>query len=274
MATRWGNREERLQDARDKYHDVMTTPAPDPTCVYYDAGVVGFVFGEMWSRSGLTRRDRRWITLTCVGASDTLVPIQTHVYAALNSGDCTLEEMQEFNLHYATQMGWPKAQIIDQTIGTAVARIAQERGTELPQVEIVRWTDPGDEAERRARGRAAYEDIMLAPAPEPETVFRGLGYLDYLYGEIWTRPVLTRKERRIISICSAAVADADRDAAAHAYAALKSGDLTFDEIQELVLHYAVYLGWLSGSKLDDTVVTAWERVQSEGSPAQVQDSSL
>lgn len=267
MTSRWSNRDERRTEAQAKYLEVMTTPGPPPTKVYYEAGVIGFVFGEMWTRGGLTRRERRWITLTCVGAADTFVPIQQHFYAALNSGDCTLEELQEFNLHYATQLGWPKASIIDQMISEAAERVASAHGTEVPSFAIVPWTEPGDAAERRARGRAAYEEIMLAPAPDTETVFRGLGYLDYLYGEIWTRPVLNRKERRIISMCSAAVTDNDRDAAAHAYAALKSGDLTFEEMQELVLHYAVYLGWLSGAKLDDTVVAAWERVQSEGGPA-------
>ena len=58
-------RDERLQAARANYEEVMTYPGPEPTKPYYEAGVVGFVFGEMWSRPGLNRRDRRWITLTC-----------------------------------------------------------------------------------------------------------------------------------------------------------------------------------------------------------------
>ena len=50
---------------------------------------------------------------------------------------------------------------------------------------------------------------------------------------------------------------------AHAYAALKSGDLSFEELQEVVLHFATYEGWLRGAWLDDTVVAAWARVQTE-----------
>ena len=46
-----------------------------------------FVFGQVWPRPGLSRRDRRWITLTCVAAADAPQPIDDHVYAALNSGD-------------------------------------------------------------------------------------------------------------------------------------------------------------------------------------------
>src|SRR2546426_5605896 len=113
----WGSAEERRADAQREFHSVMTTPGPSqPTHAYYDAGVVGFVFGEMWPRPRLSRRDRRWVTLTCVGAAGAPIPIQTHVFAAINSRDCTLEELQEFNLHFATQLGWPKGQLIDQYI--------------------------------------------------------------------------------------------------------------------------------------------------------------
>jgi 4-carboxymuconolactone decarboxylase len=102
---------------------------------------------------------------------------------------------------------------------------------------------------------------MLAPPPEAQTIFRGLAFFDYLYGEIWTRPTLSRRERRIISLCCAASVDHDTDA--HAYAALKSGDLSFEELQEVLLHFATYEGWLRGARLDDTVVAAWARVQTE-----------
>jgi 4-carboxymuconolactone decarboxylase len=252
-------RDERTRAAQACYREVMTYPGPEPTKPYYDAGVVGFVFGEMWPRPALTRRDRRWVTLACVGAAGAPVPIQTHVFAAINSRDCTLVELLEFNLHFATQMGWPKGQLIDQYIGEAWASIAPTRGEEVVDAEFSRRTEPTAADERRSRGQSAYAEIMLAPPPHAETLFRGLGYLDYLYGEIWTRPILSRRERRIISICCAGFVD--HDVQAHLYAALKSGDLTFEELQEIVLHYAVYVGWLRGAKLDDQLLAAWHRVQ-------------
>jgi 4-carboxymuconolactone decarboxylase len=260
-ATRHTDRDDRTAAAQAEYHEVMTYPGPDPTRPYYDAGVVGFVFGEMWPRPGLSRRDRRWVTLSCVAAAGAVIPIQTHVFAAINSRDCTLQEIQEFNLHLATQLGWPSGQVVDQYISEAWARIAPERGEEPVDAEFPRWTEPTSGTERRRRGREAYEEIMLAPPPEAQTIFRGLAFFDYLYGEIWTRPTLSRRERRIISLCCAASVDHDTDA--HAYAALKSGDLSFEELQEVVLHFATYEGWLRGARLDDTVVAAWARVQTE-----------
>jgi 4-carboxymuconolactone decarboxylase len=50
----------------------------------------------------------------------------------------------------------------------------------------------------------------------------------------------------------------------HLYAALASGDLTHDELQEIVLHYAVYFGWLPAADLDDALIAAHERVRDEG----------
>ena len=72
---------------------------------------------------------------------------------------------------------------------------------------------------------------------------------------------MSRRERRIISICCAAFVDHDVDA--HLYAALKSGDLTFEELQEIVMHYAVYVGWLLGARLDERLLAALREVRAE-----------
>lgn len=87
----WTDRDERQAAARAEYEHIMTTPSPDPTSAYIDVGVIGFVFGEMWRRGVLTARDRRWITLSCLGSMDSSYPMETHVWAALNSGDINLE---------------------------------------------------------------------------------------------------------------------------------------------------------------------------------------
>ena len=81
--------------------------------------------------------------------------------------------------------------------------------------------------------------------------------LDYLYGEIWSRDQhLTRRDRRLIAIsCSAAIA-IDAETTTQLESALRSGDLTFDELQEVVVHIAVYLGWIVARRLDHLLVEA------------------
>ena len=122
--------EERTATGRRRYREVMVSDAPPPMTPYLERGVVDSVFGELWNRSGLSRRDRRWITLACVGAAAVDVPIQQHVYAALASGDITREEMQEFVLHFAYYNGWPRASALEAAYYQAVARLdAEEPGT-------------------------------------------------------------------------------------------------------------------------------------------------
>lgn len=251
----WTTREERLVVARVEYEHIMTTPSPEPAGAYLEAGVIGYVFGEMWRRGVLTPRDRRWITLACVGTAGATTPIETHVYAALRSGDITYAEFDEFVLHFGTQAGWPKASVL-QMYGIAGAfKISEETGEGPVTPDFEPWAAPTDDRERRERGNAAYESVHGAPPPPAVTPFQGRARLDYLYGEIWSRQkFLTRRDRRIISICCAAAAAIDEEVTEHLRAALALGDLNRDELAELVVHFAVYLGWNLGRRLDDLLI--------------------
>ena len=253
----WGDRDERQAAARAEYERIMTTPSPDPMGAFIESGVIGFVFGEMWRRGVLTARDRRLITLSCVGAAGATTPIETHVWAALNSDDLTYAELDEFVLHFATQLGWPKASDINLHGMMSAFRLAEERGEELAPHDYELWTDPLDDESRRERGEAAYVAVHGVPSPPAATAFRGRSYLDFLYGEIWTRDRhLTRRDRRIVSICCAAFAGVEEEVSEHLRAALSMEELTYEELQELVVHYAVYLGWPLGRRLDDLLVAA------------------
>lgn len=249
--TEFVDRDDRQAKARAEYERIMTTPSPDPSGAYIESGVIGFVFGEMWRRGVLTARDRRFITLSCVGAAGAITPIETHSYAALNSGDLTYAEYDEFVLFFGTQLGWPKASVMTMYGMMAAFKLSDERSEPLEQHEFEPWADPIDDDTRRQRGEAAYLDVHGVPSPPAPTAFTGRGYLDYLYGEIWTRTQhLTRRDRRIVSICCAAAAGIDEEASEHLRAALAQGELTYEELQELVFHFAIYLGWLQGRRLD------------------------
>jgi 4-carboxymuconolactone decarboxylase len=113
----------RTETGHRRYREVMVSEPPPPLTPYLDKGVVDSVFGELWDRPGLSRRDRRWITLTAVGAAAVDEPIQQHVYAALASGDITREEFQEFVLHFAYYAGWPRASALEMAYYRAVERI-------------------------------------------------------------------------------------------------------------------------------------------------------
>ena len=121
---------ERTETGRRRYREVMVSDAPPPVTPYLARGVVDAVFGELWDRGVLSRRDRRLITLACVGAAAVDEPIQQHVYAALASGDISREEFQEIVLHFAYYSGWPRASALEMAYYKAIARIdAETAGT-------------------------------------------------------------------------------------------------------------------------------------------------
>jgi 4-carboxymuconolactone decarboxylase len=63
----------------------------------------------------------------------------------------------------------------------------------------------------------------------------------YAWGEIWSRPGLSRAERSIITLTALATLRQDEELAMHVRGALANG-LTPSQIQEVLLQVAVYAG--------------------------------
>ncbi len=63
----------------------------------------------------------------------------------------------------------------------------------------------------------------------------------YAWGEIWTRPGLSRPERSMITIAMLAALGRDEELALHIRAGLRNG-LRPDDIREVLLQVAVYAG--------------------------------
>ena len=104
-----------------------------------------------------------------------------------------------------------------------------------------------------------------AAPPPPRTAFQGVAELDYLYGEVWSRDEhLTRRDRRLIAISCSAGLGIDAETTDQLESALRSGDLTFEELQEVVVHIAVYLGWIVARRLDHLLVEATTNTGTDG----------
>ncbi|MFF0817207.1 carboxymuconolactone decarboxylase family protein [Rhodococcus sp. NPDC003318] len=103
-------------DRRSIYEKIMaTTKGGGPTSVLAQAGE-DFLFGEVWTRPGLSIRERRLITLSCIAAVGATKPMAAHVAAALDTGDLSREELEEAALQCAAYLGWPLASSLDQAI--------------------------------------------------------------------------------------------------------------------------------------------------------------
>lgn len=106
------------------------------------------------------------------------------------------------------------------------------------------------------RGRAVMAEVMQCPLPqfigEPGT----LGHLaaEQVFGGLWERPELTRRERRLITLTVLAVLGQDQvHAPLHIKAALDSGDLSEAEAREVAVQVAYYAGWPLASSFDAAV---------------------
>jgi 4-carboxymuconolactone decarboxylase len=69
----------------------------------------------------------------------------------------------------------------------------------------------------------------------------------YAWGEIWSRPGLTRAERSIVTLTALAVLRQEEELVMHVAAALRNG-LTPEQIQEVLLQVTVYAGAPAGNR--------------------------
>lgn len=255
---------ERSQRGLRQFAEVMTVPAPadaNPTT----SVLIEFIFAEVWSRPTLSRRDRRFVTLACVAAADAEGPLQDHVYAALNSGDLTITEMRETVLHFAVYAGWPKASRFNMAVDAQWERIHHERGQAVPPPEpLLPLVTPSDPESRLATGEQCFEEVNCIPfVPIRDNPYSGAGILNFVFGEMWLRPGLGIKERRLVTVACVAIQDAPIPILSHVYAALKSRDISFDEMDELALHFAAYYGWPKASHLSQVIGEQKQRVSAE-----------
>jgi 4-carboxymuconolactone decarboxylase len=66
------------------------------------------VFGDVWERKGLSKRDRSLVTLSSLVTQCRLDQLQGHLFRALDNG-VTKDEICELITHLAFYTGWPNA---------------------------------------------------------------------------------------------------------------------------------------------------------------------
>ena len=66
------------------------------------------VFGDVWERKGLSKRDRSLVTLSSLVTQCRIDQLQGHLWRALDNG-ATKDEIVELITHLAFYTGWPNA---------------------------------------------------------------------------------------------------------------------------------------------------------------------
>lgn len=208
--------------------------------------VVDFAMGDIWSRNGISKRDRSLIVMSILGALNMTRQLKVHVRGAINHGMMP-EEVREVCTHMCGYAGFPRA--LD------AMHAANEVLTDMGHAPKDGKLAPAARLSDEERWKLGAEGLSVItgrdiPPVRPADDGRGpvgLGPLggiavDFCFGEIWARTQLKRRDRSVL-VCSILGALGRTDELKiHIPAALRNG-VTRDELEELIVTMAAYAGF-------------------------------
>ena len=106
--------------------------------------------------------------------------------------------------------------------------------------------------ELRAKGLAKMNEVYGWEMPDSPGDYFALT-ADHLFGTIWSRPGLSMRDKRIMTLTVVTALGISDLAEIQANAALANGELSEEELKEMALFLTHYLGFPLGSKLDGVV---------------------
>ena len=74
--------------------------------------------------------------------------------------------------------------------------------------------------------------------------------MEFVFGKVWSGTHLSWREKRLISLTCTAIVGNQMPLETHIRGALKSGDLSLDDLREFGLHLSVYGGFPVAAPLD------------------------
>jgi 4-carboxymuconolactone decarboxylase len=111
-------------------------------------------------------------------------------------------------------------------------------------------TEP-DPVDRRAAGREQMRQVYGWDI-EPTKPFE-VATVDHLFGSVWADGSLPVRDKRLVLIGAAAASGLEDVAGLQIDSALKLGELSVDDVRELVVFLAHYAGWPRAAKLNSIV---------------------
>ncbi|MCI3948896.1 MAG: putative carboxymuconolactone decarboxylase [Acidimicrobiales bacterium] len=110
-----------------------------------------------------------------------------------------------------------------------------------------------DGEERRQRGLAWMRTVYGWDVPTVEGDFVELT-VDHLFGEVWAREGLSLRDRRLLLLgLLVGSGGLDDVIGLQLDSALAQGDLSDDDLREIVVFLTHYAGWPKGAKLNSAV---------------------
>ncbi len=185
------------------------------------------VYGEIWERPHLSKRDRSMIVIAALQALGRDTALRIHLGRGLDNG-LTPEELSEIILHVSFYTGWPSG--VDASLG-ALDTFA-ERGITLGEL-------PGAPPVSGVETPAGLSDAYAA-VPRLGALRNSL-----VYGDIWERPLLSKRDRSLITVAVNQARYFTNELRLHIDRALDENGVTPQELSEVILHTTFYAGWPS-----------------------------
>ncbi|MFF5010519.1 NAD(P)-binding domain-containing protein [Streptomyces phaeochromogenes] len=148
----------------------------------------------------------------------------------------------------------------------AARTLSAELGVGVPLVDVARQrapqtldqrTEPADDP--RARGLELMDQVYGPGFSDnvPETAEPYLTEtVEHLFGDIWSRPGLSVRDRRLLTMGVGASLGRTDLIRIQARGALHNHEMTPDQLREAVLHLAYYVGWCNASAAQQGVADA------------------
>lgn len=190
------------------------------------------LYGDVWQRPGLNRRDRSLVTIAALIARGEAPALTYYADQALENG-VKPSEISETITHLAYYSGWGKAMA---TVGP-VSEAFAKRGIGQDQLAAVESTSlPLDEEAEAQRATTVGNQFgSVAPGLVQYTT-------DYLFRDLWLRPDLAPRDRSLVTIAALISVGQVEQITFHLNKALDNG-LSEEQAAEVITHLAFYAGW-------------------------------
>jgi 4-carboxymuconolactone decarboxylase len=191
------------------------------------------LYGEVWTRPGLSQRDRSIVTVAALIARSQTEALGYHVGLALDNG-VEPSEISEIITHLAYYAGWRNA--VGAVGPTQAVFTQREIGADQlapARPDSLLPLDEDAEARREAAVDASYGSV--APGVVQYTT-------DALFRELWLRPGLAPRDRSLVTVSALIASGQPEQVSFHLGRAMDNG-LTQEEASEALTQLAFYAGW-------------------------------
>lgn len=207
---------------------------------------VDYIFGDLWSRPALNKRDRSLIVIAVLTSINQLNQLRVHVRGGINHGLSPVE-IREVVIHLCAYAGFPRA--LDAMAVVNEVLVKMGHATEDEKLSPAKKLD---RLERQTLGVEGLNSISggayLANPEEGLAALRSqLGDLgtmaaEFLFAEIWSREELSKRDRSLISVTALIALGRMEELDIHIPGAIHHG-VSKEELKELMLMISAYVGF-------------------------------